>query len=1053
MTLTSKPAWKRPESPAKERADVPRPLGNALRFLLPSRAVAYRESRWFAVVLIAVAVLGVVLLNLVVFRSAERRHLKQRREELSVTTDRKREQVRDVLWQYERQARFVAEQPALHELVERMIQGNPAPGDRAGLHNELDRATRTFSFLGVELVGPDGGVMDRAPTRRLPDEVGALELARSAAQARRAQMGDVPRASGDTPGLALALPLVSLGRGANSPVIVFHAGLEEGLLPLLMSWPGFGESAGAYVVRRYEGGVAYLTTPPGFMGSVSDPEGHATGRAAAMAADGVEGEAELHGPDGHRIFVVTRFLPELGWGLVGQVDRSDLMKGMRATLYGLLVLDLAMALLALGGLWFWRRTYASGLARREMEVTRRHADRVQAVFDTAFDVIITFGLDGRVQTANRAAERMFGLSASVMENQPIDRFLRGIELDHAGASPESGGGAVRLSEAHRAGGATLPVEFSLGCVGAGGERLYTAIVRDVSERIEADQRIRAFAEGLEATNRRLEEVNAQLEESSRLKSEFLANTSHELRTPLNGMIGFLQLVLDGMCDTPEEEREFLTQALECSRHLLGLINDVLDIAKIEAGKLAIEVGRVQVESLFEEVYTVTHVQAEQRGLELAFVPPEDDTHAVRGDFGKIKQILINLIGNSIKFTQRGSITVRAVAHPQLGHFMFEVVDTGIGIPLDRQKVIFDKFTQGDGSTTRKFGGTGLGLAISRSLVELMGGIIGVHSEGDEQGTRMYFSLPMWRDQHEEGPAEDESDGSRIQGPAGGPLVLLVEDDATFRHYLRSLLHHHGYRTAEARHAEGGWMLARRLRPAIVILDYALSCAEGAGIRTGWDLAEHLTNDPATRQIPVIFLTGFDEELRQKLRATAFARCPAHMTKPIEGSALLGRIEELLGSIPDRTVRVLMADDDPAVAAYVRKVLPPTRFHIEVANDGEECLHVMRTQPHGFDLLLLDLMMPETSGYDVLREMTLSGTGAQLPVLVLTNFPEGQSAEQQRLLEHGLVVDVLSKLTVHQNPRLLAKTIEAHLGAGTDDLDGNGPSVPQPTTDQAGEKAA
>ena len=137
----------------------------------------------------------------------------------------------------------------------------------------------------------------------------------------------------------------------------------------------------------------------------------------------------------------------------------------------------------------------------------------------------------------------------------------------------------------------MPVEFSIGSAGQGDERLYTVIVRDITERVEAEKRIRSFAEGLEISNRRLEEVNAQLEEASRLKSEFLANTSHELRTPLNGMIGFLQLVLDGMCDSRDEERDFLQQALQCSRHLLGLINDVLDIAKIEAGKLTLEIDR------------------------------------------------------------------------------------------------------------------------------------------------------------------------------------------------------------------------------------------------------------------------------------------------------------------------------------------------------------------------------------------------------------------------------------------------------------------------------
>jgi len=468
---------------------------------------------------------------------------------------------------------------------------------------------------------------------------------------------------------------------------------------------------------------------------------------------------------------------------------------------------------------------------------------------------------------------------------------------------------------------------------------------------------------------------------------------------------------------------------------------VLDIAKIEAGKLTVEIVRIDVRQLFDEVQTVTHVQAAQKGVQLRFDAPQNCDYAVRGDFGKIKQVLINLVGNSLKFTPKGSITVRATEHAELGHFMFEVIDTGIGIAAGRQKVIFEKFIQGDGSTTRKYGGTGLGLAISRSLVELMGGIIGVHSEGENRGTRMYFSLPIWRDTEETLDEPEEAPTDRIEGPVGGALVLVVEDDAAFRGYLTTLLHAHGYRTVEARHAEGGWVLARRLRPSVVVLDYAMSCPEGANIRTGWDLAERMTSDPKTRHIPVIFVTGFDTELKDKLKATAFARRPEHLMKPIDGSVLLAKIQELLGSIRGRTVRMLMADDDPSVAAFVRKVLPEERFHIEVASNGDECLHILRTQPRGFDLLLLDLMMPEVSGYDVLREMTLTGVGADLPVLVLTNFPEGRNDEERRLLEQGLVLDVLPKTSVHDNPQLLPHVIDWHVQVANESAGGGEPPAP------------
>lgn len=358
--------------------------------------------------------------------------------------------------------------------------------------------------------------------------------------------------------------------------------------------------------------------------------------------------------------------------------------------------------------------------------------------------------------------------------------------------------------------------------------------------------------------------------------------------------------------------------------------------------------------------------------------------------------------------------------------MFEVVDTGIGIPKDRQKVIFEKFVQADGSTTRRFGGTGLGLAISRSLVELMGGVIGVQSDGEGKGTRMYFALPIWRVAGAAALPEPAQAGDVIRGPAGGQLVLVVEDDPVFRRFMTAVLQQNGYRTVEAGDAEAGWMLVRRLQPSLVVLDYALSCGDNAALRTGWDLAQRMTTEPETRHIPLVFVTGFDGELKDKLRATAFARRPEHLVKPIEGNVLIARIEQLVGHAEGRQVRVLMADDDPTVAAYVRKVLPATRFHIEVANNGEECLHILRTQPNGFDLLMLDLMMPEVSGYDVLREITLTGLHPNLPVLVLTNFPEARNDEERRLLEQGLVVDVVSKSAVHENPQLLPHVLDWHL---------------------------
>ncbi len=997
--------------------------GDPINFLLGRGAHAHRDSRRITAGLAVLAVLAVALVNAGVYQNAQSHLVPARWDQLVATTEMRRDQVRDLTVRLMNEAGYVVGQPHVRAAV-LALSDQSAPSARASLRAELDRVAGRFGFRSVSVFDAEGRSL-------LPGSAtDAHALRHLAGAARQAATGgsniDAWAEAAGPQALALSVPVPDAAR-RTARVVVFEIHTQDVLPPVLTRWPGFGPSAGAYLVRKHGTDVQYLSAPPGDSrlnagDRVAESARHA--RAAAMAVEGVETRILLPDENGHRQAVVTRYMPDLGWGVVGQADRSELTKGMEVTVYGLLVFDAALLLLGVIAMWLWRRQYKTGLARREMEVTHRHAERVRAVFDTAFDAIVTFDGAGRVRSVNRAAQDLFGRPAGELDGQPVHRFLQWGTAGRPTTDLPPVGTVVR-AEALRADGSVRPVEFSLGSSGDGRELQYSAIVRDISDRVEAERRIEEFAEGLEVSNRRLEELNAQLEEASRLKSEFLANTSHELRTPLNGMIGFLQLVLDGMCDSPEEERDFQRQALECSRHLLGLINDVLDIAKIEAGKLALEITPVEPTAVFDEVYTVTHVQAAQKGIKLAFEVPEAKELRVRGDFGKVKQILINLVGNSLKFTPKGSITVRAVPHVDLGHCMFEVTDTGIGIPLDRQKVIFEKFTQADGSTTRRYGGTGLGLAITRSLVELMGGIINVQSAGEGKGTRMYFSLPVWRDEEEEAPATEEH-SDRIEGPAGGPLVLVVEDDAIFRHYLTALLQGHGYRTLEASNAESGWVLARRLRPSVIVLDYALTCAENANLRTGWDLAERLTADAKTRHIPLVFVTGFEGELTEKLKATAFARQPVHLMKPVEGAVLVARIQELVGSIQGRVVRLLMADDDPAVGAYVRKVLPEERFHVEFATNGEQCLHALRTQPRGFDLLLLDLMMPEVSGYDVLREMTLAGLAPDLPVLVLTNFPEPRNDEERRLLDQGLVLDVLPKTSVHENPQLLPHIIDWHL---------------------------
>ena len=1024
------------EHPRGSGPAAPRPAASAgsdiAQVVLSPLPGAAGEWRRIAYGIVALGALAVALLNAGIYQEARSRVDNQRRDELGFETSHKRLAARDRIREFERHARFLAAQPHLKSLAA-TARRTRDPDVARRLSDELDRAAASFGFHSIAVYGPEGmfiaGSSEAERGSRGPGEPD---------RATPTSFGGFHRVREGSSALMLALPVPGVGPADPVGVAWFEIQATEALAAALGGWAEFGRAAGAYLVEKSGPDVVFLTTPPhpggpkaGDRVRLADPQA----RAASAAASGIESTLEWEDASGHPYLAATRFLPEIGWGLVGQIDGATTVQGVGGTLLWLLGLDLALVALTLAGLWLWLHRYSIGLERREQEADRRHSERVQAVLDTAFDAILTFDREGRVRTANRAAEKLLGLPASGVVDLPIRRLLEwGDPEGDSGDLPVPG--AVCRAEVLRPGGPAVPVEFTIGTSGAGENILYSAIVRDISERVEAERRIRSFAEGLENSNRRLAEANAQLEAASRLKSEFLANTSHELRTPLNGVIGFLQLVLDGMCDSPEEERDFLNQAVQCSRHLIGLINDVLDIAKIEAGKVALEIQRVDLRVMFDEVYTLVHVQAAQKGLELRFELEPDPPLPARADPGKLKQVLVNLVGNSLKFTPKGSVTVRATAQPEVGHILLEVIDTGIGIPPERQQLIFEKFAQADGSTTRKYGGTGLGLAISRSMVELMGGVIGVQSEGDGKGTRMFFSLPIWQEEEVHGVADDEAPSDRIAGAAGGPLVLLVEDDPPFRRYMATLLQANGYRTAEAANAEAGWLLACRHRPAIVVTDYAMTCAENAALRTGWDLAARMSGDPQTRHIPVVFVTGFDEELREKLNRTAFARRPEHITKPVNGQTLLSRIERLVDPVQGRPVRVLMADDDPTVSAFVRKVLSRDRFHIEVATNGEECLQFLRDQPLGFDILLLDLMMPEVSGYDVLREMALSGLAPDLPVLVLTNYPEPRNAEEQRLLERGLVVEVIHKTSVHDSPDLLPHILAWHLERA--DLDAGSP---------------
>lgn len=271
------------------------------------------------------------------------------------------------------------------------------------------------------------------------------------------------------------------------------------------------------------------------------------------------------------------------------------------------------------------------------------------------------------------------------------------------------------------------------------------MLREIAEQVGA-------AISLAKLYQEVEQASIQAEEASRLKSDFLANTSHELRTPLNGIIGFLKLLLEGMADNPEEQREFIEEAYKSSIHLLNLINDILDIAKIEAGKMELELSEIELDELLQDVDNLVHTQAKQKGLNFQIKSPATLTPVtLYGNYQRLLQVMLNLVGNGIKFTKEGGIVISAEINNKKvesqgmelpGMVKISVADTGIGVSLEKQNKLFDNFYQVDGSRTKSYGGTGLGLAISQKLVEAMGGTISFYSMGEGLGSTVTFTVPL-----------------------------------------------------------------------------------------------------------------------------------------------------------------------------------------------------------------------------------------------------------------------------------------------------------------------
>jgi signal transduction histidine kinase/CheY-like chemotaxis protein len=463
----------------------------------------------------------------------------------------------------------------------------------------------------------------------------------------------------------------------------------------------------------------------------------------------------------------------------------------------------------------------------------------------------------------------------------------------------------------------------------------------------------------------LQAANQELARANKLKSEFLANVSHELRTPLSAIIGFSQILLDGI-DGPmnEEQQQDILQVNKSGQSLLALINQILDLSKIEAGKMELAIERVELPGLVTNVLESISPLAQEKGLriETRFAP---GLPAVEADPARLKQILINLLSNAVKFTDRGHIEV--MAQPSGRMVRIAVKDTGIGISTDAQKVIFDEFVQGDGSSTRRHGGTGLGLSIVRKLVEMHGGAISVVSERG-LGSTFTFTIPVWASaQGTVAPPQRRPLRRPNHGLPGG-AILVVDDDPSVRQLIARHLEQDGWKTVQASNATDALQLARESRPTLITLDIMMPDA------SGWWVLEKLKEDPVTAGIPVLVVTIVEDQ-----RLVFALGASDYLAKPYEKAALVAKIHRLLPSLEGK--RVLIVDDDAEARMILSRILKDEHAEIVEAPGGNEAMSLIATSPP--DLVLLDLMMPGMSGFEMVARLRAQPQGAHVPIMIVS----------------------------------------------------------------------
>jgi PAS domain S-box-containing protein len=670
--------------------------------------------------------------------------------------------------------------------------------------------------------------------------------------------------------------------------------------------------------------------------------------------------------------------------------------------------------------------------RRAEEALANERNLLRALIDNVPDCIYVKDAESRFLVANTGLTRLMGVSQpeALLGKTDFDFFPRDLAQRYrddevlilqCGQAVVNKEEPTQTAEGEQRWLLTTKVPLRnqhgevVGLVGVG---------RDITGRKNREEELRRAKEAAEV--------------ASRAKSEFLANMSHEIRTPLNGIVGMTDLALD--TDLTSEQKEYLDTVKVSADSLLTVINDILDFSKIEAGKIDLESVDFDLRDVLEATFKTLALRADEKGLELLCDIAPEVPETLRGDFNRLRQVIVNLVGNAIKFTEVGEVAlkVQVDSHDQGSIILhFTVTDTGIGIPEEKQKLVFEAFTQGDTSTTRKYGGTGLGLTISARLVEMMAGRIWLESQVG-QGTQFHFTVKL-------ATSEKPVQPGAIAPPEllREVKVLVVDDNRTNRRILEGMLKRW---EMQPTCVEGGPQALAELcaaaesgRPYTLILCDLLMPG-----MDGFELVERIREKPELRALIIMMLTSAGH-------SGDAARCAqlgvsAYLLKPIRQSELREAIARVLGSPeptgpiplvtryslrdmrePTAVLRILLAEDNVVNQRLAVRMLEKRGHRVVVASNGREALEAL--EKDAFDLVLMDVQMPEMDGFEATaalrRKEQAQGNGHRLPVIALT--AHAMKGDRERCLEAGMD-GYLSKPI---RPQELDEILESSLVRGPD----------------------